>query len=286
MKKHRRHAACGGFTERNEIYDAYVCLDCDVWTEKVCDDPKCEFCSTRPEKPSQIQQETRLPRLLSGISNFDRVLYGGFVPGSTAILSSPPGVGKTTLMMQVLDGVAKQMQCPVMIVSGEQRDKDINEIAARIGAVNPLVTTLGEHCDVLRIIAEVKKVKPALLVIDSIHTTYLDSYKSEAGSAFQIKASTRYLAEFANAAGIAIVFIGHVTRDGDLAAPKYVEHLVDTVLELDPATKYDPDGNPIAGTENHVKLRVEKNRHGESRREALFRMTADGLKGVSILKDV
>ena len=195
---------------------------------------------------------------------FNRVLGGGIVPGSLTLLGGEPGIGKSTLMLQI----ALKLPYKTLYVSGEESQKQIKLRAERI---KPEL----DHCHVLtetrtpQIFEHISKLQPDLVVIDSIQTLETDVVEAAAGSVSQIKACTSALIKFAKETATPVILIGHITKDGQLAGPKILEHMVDTVLQFE-------------GDRNHVFriLRANKNRFGSTNELGLYEMQGQGLREV------
>jgi DNA repair protein RadA/Sms len=203
----------------------------------------------------------------TGVVEFDRVLAGGFVAGSVTLVFGPPGVGKSTLLFQVLSSVASA-GVEVLLASAEESLTQVGGRAARIGAVPENLLALAGN-DVVAIEEAILHHRPALVVVDSIQTVSDDELPGAAGSLAQVRACVDRLTRLAKATGIPIVLVGHVTKDGDLAGPRAVEHLVDTVLSFD-------------GDRHHAlrMLTAVKHRFGPAGEVGIFEMREDGLRAV------
>ncbi|HVM30312.1 MAG TPA: DNA repair protein RadA [Candidatus Limnocylindrales bacterium] len=213
-----------------------------------------------------VGDEGRLP---VGIGEVDRVLGGGLVSGSLVLLGGEPGIGKSTLLLALAGSVGGK----VLYASGEESVGQIGMRAMRLGlreggAIH-LIEALAET-SVERIIAAAESAQPMLLVVDSIQTLTVDEVEGPAGSVGQVRASAARLQELAKGSGTPVVLVGHVTKDGSLAGPKTLEHLVDVVLTL--------DGDRYAGLR---LLRSSKNRYGSTDEIGVFEMAGDGLREVS-----
>lgn len=211
--------------------------------------------------------EPPLPRRLSGIAELDRVLGGGIVPASAVLLGGDPGIGKSTLLLQAAAAFAAS-GAPAVYVSGEEATAQIRMRAQRLGlAEAPL--RLATETNLRDILTTLEAERPALAIIDSIQTMWADHVDSAPGSVAQIRASAHELTAFAKRRGTAIVLVGHVTKDGQIAGPRVVEHMVDTVLYFE-------------GERGHQFriLRAVKNRFGPSGEIGVFEMTGEGLAEV------
>ncbi len=204
-----------------------------------------------------------IARRPSGLAEFDRVLGGGIVPGSAILLGGEPGVGKSTLLLQVAASCAAAGG-PVLVVTAEESLDQVADRARRLGAVHGNVALLAER-DVGRALAAATEMRPAVLVVDSIQTVAGEG-DGAAGGVAQVRACTARLVQFAKDRGVAVVLIGHVTKEGAVAGPKQVEHVVDVVLYL--------EGETDRGLR---VLRSLKNRFGATHLAGLFEMRDAGL---------
>ena len=200
-------------------------------------------------------------RVKTNLEELDRVLGGGLVPGSLVLLTGEPGIGKSTLVLQLINLLKEE----TIYVSGEESPEQIKLRADRIGLESGQLKFLSET-NIDNIIATLAKARPKLAVIDSIQTIFWEDLPSEAGGASQIKVCTVKLMELAKRSNIIVIIIGHVTKEGILAGPKTMEHLVDTVLYLE-------------GDQYHAfrLLRATKNRFGSTNEVGVFDMQAGGL---------
>lgn len=200
-------------------------------------------------------------RLQTQISEFDRVLGGGIVVGSLILLGGEPGIGKSTLILQICD----QIKSPILYVSGEESASQIKMRIDRLNLDFNNLKFLGEN-NIEKIVAFSIEEKPSLLIIDSIQTLYSSELPSEAGSINQVRICTVKLLEIAKKFNIPILIIGHVTKDGMVAGPKSLEHLVDAVMYLEGSSQND-----------FRILRCAKNRFGSTNELGIFSMTGSGL---------
>ena len=207
-------------------------------------------------------------RLLTGIREFDRVLGGGLVSGSLVLIGGDPGIGKSTLMLQVLYGIAEKGS-KVLYVSGEESERQMRIRSQRLSAVSPDLMVVSEN-DMESILLMAESVQPQVLVIDSIQTMFCSDLTSAPGSVTQIRESTMQLMLMAKKTGTPVFLVGHVTKDGAIAGPRLLEHMVDTVLYFE-------------GDRNHVFriLRAVKNRFGSTNEIGVFEMNESGLNEVA-----
>jgi len=207
------------------------------------------------------------PRVLTGIDGVDRVLGGGLVEGSLVLVAGEPGIGKSTLLLQVAAAMARDVG-PVVYVTGEESPQQVALRAERIGAMEPRLTLLTEtSCD--SVVEHLAETPPSLVVVDSVQTMVMEDVDAVAGSVSQVRQVAARFQQLAKQSGVPVVLVGHVTKDGMIAGPKLLEHLVDVVLSL--------DGEP--GHDLRV-LRAGKNRFGTVSDLALFSMTGCGLETV------
>jgi len=207
------------------------------------------------------------PRFGSQIDELDRVLGGGLVEGSVVLLGGDPGIGKSTILLQCMTLISRQRNA--LYVTGEESPQQVSMRARRLDLPGDNLQLLSSTC-VEEIIAQATASKPAIMVIDSIQTIFSNSLQSAPGSVSQIRESTATLVRFAKQSNVAIFLVGHVTKDGQLAGPRVLEHMVDTVLyfEGDATTRYRV-------------IRAVKNRFGAVNELGIFAMTDAGLKPVS-----
>ena len=203
----------------------------------------------------------------SGIDELDRVLGGGLVPGGVLLLGGDPGIGKSTLLLQVLAGLAADL--PMLYISGEESAAQIALRAQRLGLKDAPVRLMAEtQLEVM--LDTLANARPAVAVIDSIQTVYTEALSSAPGSVSQVRECAAQLTRAAKTSGITLVLVGHVTKEGALAGPRVLEHMVDTVLYFE------------GDTQSRFRLiRAIKNRFGAVNELGVFAMTEHGLKGVS-----
>ncbi len=206
-------------------------------------------------------------RLLTGIKEFDRVLGGGLVSGTLVLIGGDPGIGKSTLMLQALYGIAEK-DSKVLYVSGEESIRQMRIRSQRLSAVSSGLMVVSEN-DMERILLMAETVQPTVLVIDSIQTMFSPELSSAPGSISQVRESTLKLMLMAKKTGTPVFLVGHVTKDGAIAGPRLLEHMVDTVLYFE-------------GDQNHVFriLRAVKNRFGSTNEIGVFEMNENGLNEV------
>ncbi len=221
---------------------------------------------------SAVQDLARVPaqaqrHMPSGIGELDRALGGGLVPGSVVLLGGDPGIGKSTLLLQVLAGLAPATR--VLYVSGEESAAQVGLRAQRLGLQGAAVRLMAE-IQLERIGDALAAEQPAVCVIDSIQTVYTEQLSSAPGSVAQVRECAAQLTRHAKAAGTCIVLVGHVTKEGALAGPRVLEHMVDTVLY------FEGDSHS-----SYRLIRAIKNRFGGVGELGVFAMTERGLKGVA-----
>jgi DNA repair protein RadA/Sms len=210
----------------------------------------------------QAEEAERIP---TGVSELDRVLGGGLVPASLVLVGGEPGVGKSTLLLMALAAISKERRA--LLVTGEESSAQVKLRAARLGGAES-VEILAET-DLDSICATLEQERPAVCVIDSVQTLYSSDVGSAPGSVSQVREASARLLRVAKEAGVALFLVGHVTKDGAVAGPRVLEHLVDCVLQFE-GDRYHA----------HRVLRAAKNRFGSTNELGLFEMTGTGLVGV------
>lgn len=219
----------------------------------------------QPELLSSIKSDEH-HRLRTGISELDRILGGGMVPGSLLLLGGEPGIGKSTLALQLALALK---ECVVLYVSGEESEEQISLRAKRVKSSNPSCYIYSETL-LENILIQADRLKPGLIIIDSIQTIRTEILESSAGSLSQVRECAALLLKYSKISGVPVVLIGHITKDGTLAGPKVLEHIVDVVLY------FEGDSNYI-----YRLLRSVKNRFGSTSELGIFEMNESGLREVT-----
>jgi DNA repair protein RadA/Sms len=205
-------------------------------------------------------------RLTTGIDEFDRVLGGGVVPGSLVLLGGEPGIGKSTLLLQAAANMARSG--PVLYSSGEESEHQIKSRGERLNVGNAPLYLLAETC-LERILDEIARIRPALVIVDSVQTIFSLKFQSAPGSIGQVREAATQLLFMAKGQNVPTFLVGHVTKDGSLAGPKALEHVVDTVLYFEGERHH-----------SHRVVRAVKNRFGAISELGVFEMTSTGLRAV------
>ena len=264
--------ACGGNTPRWQGQ----CPACQAWN--TLEESLSESTSSNArfqglaqavprQKLSAIKAED-MPRLPTGVDEFDRVLGGGLVPGGVVLIGGDPGIGKSTLLLQALAEMSAA-GVSVLYSSGEESAAQIALRAKRIALAAPQLEVLAE-IQLEKLLTTIDAARPQVVVVDSIQTVYSDALTSAPGSVAQVRECAAQLTRYAKSSGICMLMVGHVTKDGHLAGPRVLEHIVDTVLYFE------------GDTHSSFRLvRSIKNRFGAVNELGVFAMTEKGLKGVS-----
>ena len=272
-----------------KIKTSYICSECGFESPKwygKC--PSCGEWNTLNEELNSQQTKTSFSnsfstvnqvlalddicgendeRIPTKIEEFDRVLGGGIVKGSLVLLSGDPGIGKSTILLQICQNLGSKGQ-KILYVSGEESANQIKLRAVRIGVTTNNLFILSQT-DLATIVECIKAEKPDIVIIDSIQTMVYEQVNSSAGSITQVRECTNVFMHTAKGLGIPIFIVGHVNKDGAIAGPKVLEHIVDTVLYFEGERNY-----------SYRILRGVKNRFGSTNEIGVFEMTADGLKEV------
>ena len=250
------------------------CPDCSNWNSFV--EEKGAIIATRymgyaatKSMPTLIDQVplTEQTRQTTGSEEFDHALGGGMVPGSVVLVGGDPGIGKSTLLLQTLAAISCREM--VLYITGEESLSQIALRAKRLNLTLDRLTLLAET-QLERIIEVARDIKPYVMVVDSIQTTYTEHVTSAPGSVSQVRESAAALVQFAKQTGVAVFIVGHVTKEGSLAGPRVLEHMVDTVLYF--------EGQADS---RYRLLRAVKNRFGAVNELGVFAMTDRGLRGVN-----
>jgi len=221
--------------------------------------------SAKPVRLSEIEQE-KMVRVVTKDKEFNRVLGGGIVPGSMVLIGGEPGIGKSTLLLQL---ALSQSNLKVLYVSGEESPQQIKLRADRMDATSDNCFLLAETA-LQNIFQQINQLKPAILIIDSIQTLHTSKIESSAGSVSQVRECTADLLHFAKETNTPVFLIGHITKEGSLAGPKVLEHMVDTVLQFE--------------GDRHLAyriLRTTKNRFGSTSELGIYEMQSTGMREVS-----
>ena len=250
------------------------CPACGAWntlTESIAEGPgKHRFQSLAKSQPVATLAEIDagdVARTPTGLDELDRVLGGGIVAGGVVLIGGDPGIGKSTLLLQAVDALSSQMS--VLYVTGEESGAQVALRSRRLGLAGTHVRVLAE-INLEKILATLETEKPAFCVIDSIQTVYSEQLTSAPGSVAQVRECSAQLTRTAKASGCSMVLVGHVTKEGSLAGPRVLEHIVDTVLYFE------------GDTHSSFRLvRAFKNRFGAVNEIGVFAMTEKGLKGVT-----
>jgi len=271
----------------NKIQTIYVCSNCDAqfpkWSgrclecggwgtlqiqtidQKTIDNKIAQVVPAEIIDLSEISGPgSQAARLKTGIGEIDRVLGNGLMAGSLVLLSGEPGIGKSTLVAQI----AAKLNAPVIYASGEESARQIKHRFARLDINATKIKFLSET-NVEKILAALRQEQPTLAIIDSIQTVYSAAVPSEAGSINQIRASAVNFLEIAKKNNLPIILIGHITKDGSIAGPKSLEHIVDTVIYLESET-----------SQGYKILRATKNRFGSINELGILEMTDTGFREV------
>ena len=246
------------------------CPSCNEWSsfsEEIVEERKSfSKKSNVPREVKTLDAITELSeeRIKFGINEFDRVLGGGVIHGSAVLIGGDPGIGKSTLVLQAL----AKLKVKVLYVTGEESLRQIKLRAKRLNITSQNILLLAET-DLDLITVTIKEIEPAIVVIDSIQTVYLPDLENAPGTVTQIRECTNFIMQFAKKTGFSALIIGHVTKEGVIAGPKILEHIVDTVLQFE-------------GERNHSYriLRATKNRFGSTNEIGIFEMHENGLEEV------
>ncbi len=269
MSKIKTKYVCSncGFESPKWLGKCPSCGSWDTFTEEIEESAKPNIYKVKRETEAQPIMNIGSndePRIETVINEFDRVLGGGLVRGSVVLIGGDPGIGKSTLVLQAFSGIKEK----VLYVTGEESVKQLGLRAKRLKIKAENIVALAET-NLNRILQTVEKENPDVVIVDSIQTVYRDDLDNAPGTVTQIRESASVLMNYAKASGVAIVVVGHVTKEGIIAGPKVLEHIVDTVLQFE-------------GERNHSYriLRAQKNRYGNTNEIGIFEMRDDGLREV------
>ena len=247
------------------------CPDCGAWNTLLEEPAGARATGSRgggeaaaPVPLDRVVQDDA-PRIRTGSAELDRALGGGIVPGSVVLLGGDPGIGKTTLLLEVLGRLADARRETVLYCSGEESPRQIRMRADRIGVTGPHLVVLAQNT-LEPILAEVRRLRPLAVVVDSIQTVAAASLESTAGSISQVREVAAQLIALAKRQEVPVFVVGHVTKDGTLAGPRVLEHMVDTVLYFEGEN-----------TRDFRILRAVKNRFGSTNEIGVFEMHDAGL---------
>jgi DNA repair protein RadA/Sms len=254
------------------------CAECGAWNslvEERAADPTAQagghrYAQLGSASAAKLYTEVeaaQAERLSSGIDEFDRVLGGGIVPGSLVLLGGEPGIGKSTLLLQAAAHFARDVG-PVLYASGEESEHQVKSRGDRLGVGQAPLYLLSETC-IERILEEIARLKPSLVIVDSVQTVWSAKFQSAPGSVGQVREAATQFLFAAKGQNVPTILVGHVTKDGSLAGPKVLEHVVDTVLSFEGERHH-----------SHRIVRAVKNRFGAVSELGVFEMTGTGLKPV------
>jgi DNA repair protein RadA/Sms len=246
------------------------CPDCGAWntleeSRETAQPRAVGWAGDAPRLIAEVEAEVEA-RWPTGIGELDRVLGGGLVPGSATLIGGDPGIGKSTLLLQAAVRLAGTL--PALYVTGEESLRQVGMRARRIGMEAGGLQLLAET-NIERILAQADAVKPRVMVVDSIQTVHTDALQSAPGAVAQLRESSARLVRYAKQVGTAVFLVGHVTKDGAIAGPRVLEHMVDTVLY------FESD----VGSRFRI-IRAVKNRFGAANEIGVFAMTEQGLREV------
>ena len=253
------------------------CPECGEWnslveerartTQKGTSRPSFKSRDAEAIAYSEIESQDEV-RIASGVTEFDRVLGGGIVPGTLVLIGGDPGIGKSTLLLQVADQLSANGGA-VLYVSGEESERQIKLRGERLGIKAKQLYLLPET-NLENIFHEVERLQPTAVVVDSIQTVFSAMIESAPGSVSQVREAAHQFLLLAKSRTIPVFLIGHITKDGSIAGPKALEHVVDTVLYFEGERHH-----------NHRIVRAVKNRFGAANEIGIFEMTANGLLPVA-----
>ena len=252
------------------------CLECGAWSsliKEMVDKKSIEKKEAGKIAPANVVdfnkiQKEKTNRNETGISEVDRVFGGGIIPGSLVLFAGEPGIGKSTLLTQISDASAQKNNKTVLYISGEESASQVKDRFDRLNCKLDNIKFVGDT-NLEKIISAIREIKPVLVVVDSIQTIYSSIIPSESGGVTQIRACTSKFMELSKETGISIILVGHITKDGNVAGPKTLEHIVDVVVYLE-----------TDNTQMYRMMRTTKNRFGSTSEIGIFEMKESGFSEV------
>jgi DNA repair protein RadA/Sms len=267
----------------------YKCRGCgyqaaDSWRRGACPQCCCFYNILKIGKEKMNQYNTLRdaalrdppPRIPTGIAELDKILGGGFLPGSVIVITGDPGAGKSSLFLQAAAGIAQGKRTS-KYCSGEENREAILLMAQRFGISNENVSIKGNAADIYEIISECEQRKPTALFVDSAQVCYMSDIDADIGSARQVDAIAKYLTSYAKQEKVAVFMISHVTKAGELGGPKSFEHIVDAVIRIDHMNIPSQSGENLVPNLRELQS-TSKNRLGASGVKVTLEMTGEGLK--------
>ena len=244
------------------------CSQCQKWNTLVEETQKQKKQQLPPSIAKPVPLDTpssnSIQRMKTNIQELDRVLGGGLVPGGYVLLGGAPGIGKSTLLLQMSESLSSKGK--VLYVCSEESTHQTRLRASRLGISSSDIFLLNESC-VENILEKIKEIKPRFVIIDSIQSVYTAELNSASGTVSQVRESAYHFMNLAKSTGVCVLIIGHITKDGNLAGPRVLEHMVDTVLSFE-------------GTSHCRILKTLKNRFGATHELGIFQMTDKGLSEI------
>jgi len=252
------------------------CLECGSWSslkKELLDRKTIEKKEVEKINPATVidfnnLEKEKKSRSQIGISEVDRVFGGGLVTGSLILFAGEPGIGKSTLLTQISDSISRKNNATVLYISGEESASQVKARFDRLKCNLDNIKFVGDT-NLEKIISAIKEIKPDFVVIDSIQTIYSSIIPSESGSVTQIRACTSKFMELSKETGISVILVGHITKDGNVAGPKTLEHMVDVVVYLE-----------TDNTQMYRIMRTTKNRFGSTSEIGIFEMKEDGFSEI------
>ncbi len=252
------------------------CLECGAWSslkKELQDKKSIEKKEVGKIAPATIidfnnLEKEKTKRSKIGMKEVDRVFGGGVVPGSLILFAGEPGIGKSTLLTQISDSASKENNVSVLYISGEESASQVKDRFNRLGCRLDNIKFVGDT-NLEKIISAIREMKPTLVIVDSIQTVYSSLIPSESGGVTQIRACTAKFMELSKETGVSIILVGHITKDGNVAGPKTLEHMVDVVVYLE-----------TDNTQMYRMMRTTKNRFGSTNEIGIFEMKENGFSEI------